>query len=182
VNVSTFTFDMDPSNPRLYATDVALNNTSSPVTSIDFGYMGGTGHRVIFAVSGSTYASDPFSPITVTGFNQDVVVEADSTYPATLIGSTTAASEDGTANSGNTWYEQGYYTPAAATGLPAAGARITSGADPDHHYQLAASYTNNNAVLIDAENPSATILPLSPAPYAALSFLTAAGHGPVTNR
>ncbi|HTL55158.1 MAG TPA: hypothetical protein VL361_05735 [Candidatus Limnocylindrales bacterium] len=182
VNISTFIFNLDPSNPRLYANDVALNNTSSPITTIDFRHLGGAGHQVIFAVSGSTFAGDLFHPILVTGFNQDLIVEADSTYPANLIGFTTAAVEDGTANSGHTWYEQGYYPPAPETGLPAAGANISSVSALDHHYRFAASYTNNNGIMIDAENPNATILPSSPAHYAMLSFLTAAGHGPVTNR
>jgi hypothetical protein len=36
--------------------------------------------------------------------------------------------------------------------------------------------------MFDADFSTASLVPASPAPYAALSFLCAAGHGPVTNR
>ena len=182
INVSTFGFDMDPGNPRLYACDVALTNNNSPVTSIDFGYVSGAGHEAIFAVSGCARAGERFTPLPVTGYNQDIVVEASSTYPGFLAGFTTASMDDGSANSGNTLYEQGYYPPAPTTGLPPAGATITAAAAPDHRYTLAPSYTNYNVVLVDESNPTANITPVVPGRFARLSFLTSAGHGPVTNR
>jgi len=63
-------------NPRLLSIDIAVANSSSPVTSIDLSYNSGAtnGYAAIFAVSGSTGGA--FSPITVTGFNQDAVIEA----------------------------------------------------------------------------------------------------------
>jgi hypothetical protein len=116
----------------------------------------------------------------VTGYNADLVVEASSTQPNFLTGCTTAAVEDGAANAGNTWYEQGYYPPAPETGLPGAGTTIIAAAASDHRYRLAPSYLENNAVLLDADNPRARISFAVPAPYSGLSFLTSSGHGPVT--
>jgi hypothetical protein len=118
----------------------------------------------------------------VSGYNADVVVEASSTKPDVLSGVTTAAMEDGTGNVGNTWYERGYYPPTPETGLPPAGCEVASTTASDHRYLLASSYEGNNAVLLDAAHPEATVTPATPAPYAALSFLTSAGHGPATNR
>src|SRR5262249_28559055 len=132
INVSTFAFDMNPGNPRLYAWDVALTNTSSPVTSIDFAHVSGVGHEAIFGVSGCARASELFLPLLVTGYNQDIVVEADCTRPGFLAGFTTASVDDGSANSGNALYEAGYYPPAPLTGLPPAGTTVTATTAPDH--------------------------------------------------
>jgi hypothetical protein len=90
--------------------------------------------------------------------------------------------DDGSANSGNTLYEQGYYPPAPLTGLPPAGTTVTAVTAPDHHYTLAPDYTGSNVALIDTANASANLTPALPARFARLSFLTSAGHGPVTNR
>ena len=182
INVDTFAFDMNPGNPRLYANDVALTNTSSPVISIDFAYVTGAGHEAVFAVSGCAGAGELFAPILVSGYNQDLVVEADSTYPSVLAGVTTASMDDGAANAGNTWYERGYYSPAPETGLPPAGTTLVSASAPDHKFTLAASYAGKNVILIDAMNSIANIKPAAPVRVAQLALLTAAGHGPVTNQ
>ena len=63
---------------------------------------------------------------------------------------------------------------------PAAGSTITSESASDHSYQLASSYTNNNAFLIDQTATNATVTFTSPAAYSALSFLGSAGNGAVT--
>lgn len=39
-------------NPRLYQSDVFLSNTSGLIQSLEFTYAGGTGHTVVFGVSG----------------------------------------------------------------------------------------------------------------------------------
>ena len=182
IDLNTYTFNVDPGNPRLYPCDVSLTNIGSPVTSIDFAYVNGAGHSVIFAVSGCTHAGAWFNPLLFTDYNQDIVVEASSTYPSFLGGFTTAAMDDGSANSGSTFYEQGYYPPAPTTGLPPAGATIAAVSAPDHRYTLAPSYTNNNVVLIDRTKPTANLMPVAPARYARLSFLTSAAQGPATNR
>lgn len=164
-------------NPRLYSADITLTNTTSPVNRIDLTHVSGTGHAAIFAVSGGTGAA--FSPVAITGYNVDLVVEAEGAAPATPLNATTATLDAGVANTGYTIYEQGYNPNALTTGLPVAGSTLTNASATDHIYTLAASYATNNAALVDAEN-NATLTPSTPAAFAGLSFLTAAGGGAVT--
>lgn len=179
VDVGTFAFDsVNSGNPRLYGLDVTLLTSSSPVTSIDFNYVSGTGHGAIMAVSGSTGGT--FSPIAVAGYNKDIVVEASAGKPGALTGVTTATMDTGTNNSATTWYETGYLISAPSTGLPHAGSTITNLSAPDHRYTLAPSYLMNNAILISSNTPSASLTPVSAANFPALSFLMSAGNGPVT--
>jgi hypothetical protein len=52
LNPSTGTFDsVNSGNPRIYEALLTLNNTSSPVTSVDI-TLTGSGHNVIYAISG----------------------------------------------------------------------------------------------------------------------------------
>src|SRR5438270_648756 len=59
--------------PKIYTAHSTLAHTS-PVTSITLTYSSGGGHAGILAVSGLTGRS--FQPITVTGYNKDIIVEA----------------------------------------------------------------------------------------------------------
>lgn len=179
VDVGTFAFDsVNGNNPRLYGLDVTLVNTTSPVTSIDFNFVSGTGHAAIMAVSGSTGGN--FTPVAVTGYNKDIVVEANAGKPGTLSGVTTGTMDTGTNNTQNTWYEMGYVVSAPGTGLPHAGSTITNLSAPDHRYTFAPSYLLNNAIFLSSNTPPASLTPVTPAAYPALSFLTAAGNGPMT--
>lgn len=179
VDVGTFALsNVNGNDPRLYSLDESLTNTASPVTSIDFIYVSGAGEGAIMAVSGSTGAN--FTPIAVGGYNEDIVVEAGAGTPGALSGVTTATMDTGTVNTANTWFEAGYYATDPATGFPAAGSTITNVSAPDHRYTLAPSYTANNAVLVTSNAPTAVLTPQSPAAFPALSFLIAAGNGPVT--
>ena len=182
INVSAFTYDIiNSDNPRLYTRDIRLSNSTSPVLSVEFNYLAGFGHNAIFALSGADFSGTEFIPINVTGYNQDMVVEAGAIKPGWLDPFTTATMDNGTDNARRTWYETGYYPPATNTGLPAAGSILTSAGWPAHVYAMAPSYTNNNAILLDAAVPSQLITFSNRARYAVLSFLTASGHGPVTN-
>lgn len=179
VDVGTFALNsVNGNNPRLYALDISLGNSNSPVTSIDLSYSSGGGHGAILAVSGTT--GSVFTPALVSGFNRDIVVEATAGRPGSLAGYTTATMDAGTNNSMTTWYESGYVASAPGTGLPAAGSIITNLSAPDHQYQLAASYATENAVLLSSNGPAATLFPASPTAYAQLSFLMACGNGPAT--
>jgi hypothetical protein len=179
VDVEAFTFSaVNGGNPRLYSLDVALTNTVSPVASINFAYVSGSGHGAIMAVSGGSGGS--FTPLSVTGYNEDIVVEAAAGVPGALSGVTTATMDNGTGNVNSTWYEIGYDRVAPTTGLPHAGSIITNLSAPDHLYQLAPSYTANNAVLLYSNGPSASLVPANPVACTNLSFLTSAGDGPVT--
>lgn len=182
VDVTSFNYDIvNSDNPRLYSRDISLSRSSVPVISVDFNYVSGPGHNAIFALSGAVFLSGDFNPIAVSGYNQDVVVEATASHPGWLDLFTTATMENGAVNARRTWYETGYYPLAPATGLPAAGTTLISEAAPDHTYQMAPSYTNKNAVLLDAAVPCSTVLFASRPRLGAVSLLTASGHGPVTN-
>jgi len=185
VDVNAFTMEGVNNNyPVLFSRDVSLANTTNPVTQIDFAYISGAAHCAIFAVSGSTNQADPFSfsPIPVTGFNVDLIVESTAPRREALTTATTASMDAGQVNYGRTWYERGYYPLNPGTGLPAAGSILTNAAAPDHRYLLPPGYNANNAIIFDADFPAASLAPATPSAYAALSFLCAAGHGPVTNQ
>jgi hypothetical protein len=182
VDVNAFTFaNVNASHPALFSRDIALSNINSPITRIDFSYVAGAAHNAIFAVSGSANQMDPFTPVAVTGYNVDLVVESTAARRQALTTATTASMEGGNVNAGRTWYEKGYYPLSPASGLPGAGSILTSLSAPDHHYALPASYTANNALLVDSTLDTGILTPATPAPYEALSFLCSAGHGPVTN-
>ncbi len=132
---------------------------------------------VALALVPSAQAAFTPIPLTSQSYNQDIVVEATA---GSLTGVTTATVDAGTNNTANTFYEQGYVITAPSTGLPPAGSTITNLSAPDHRYTLAPSYTANNAILLSSNTPTATIIPSAPTGYSVLSFLMAAGHGPVT--
>jgi hypothetical protein len=173
--------DVNSTNPRLSATNITLNS-ASPVTAIDFTYASG-GRGPIFAVSGQTTLGGNFSPVAVSGFNADIIVEASPAWPPYGIQSYTTASMDGgVANTGNSWNERGYYPQFPNCGLPAPGTIITSLAKDDHHYQMPANYAGNNAAFVDSVRSNVNLTLASPAPYSALSFLSATANNNVTNQ
>jgi hypothetical protein len=178
INVATRAFDtVGGGNPRLYSLDVNLSNSSSPVTSIAFQLASGGGHAGIFAVSGSSGAG--FTPIAVSGYTDDMIIEATAEAPPAGLNVTTASMDNGTGNTGYTWYEAGYNPSAPTTGLPAAGSTLTNTSASDHVYALPANYTNNNAVLVD-NGGGGNIAFTTPTAFSALSFLTSSGGGAVT--
>jgi hypothetical protein len=60
VNAATAEFQaVNSNNPRIYGVDIAVNNTGSPITSIDLNYTTGTGHAAILAVSSAAGAIKP---------------------------------------------------------------------------------------------------------------------------
>jgi hypothetical protein len=182
VNITSYIFDLNNTNPRLYGVDVTVTNRGSPVEAVEFTYVSGAGHGAVFSLSGAALAGDPVKPLGISGYNADMVVEATATRPDPLSGVTTATMEDGIGNAGTTWYERGYYPLAPLTGLPPAGSVVTNPSAPDHLYLLGETYQANNAVLLDPDSSRANLTLATPTRYSTISFLTSAGHGPVTNR
>jgi hypothetical protein len=181
VNAQSLALDnYDSANPRLYAVDATLSGSSSPITNLAIQYVSGnaSGHTCIMAISGATTSGGAYTPILGTGYNADIVVEATAVAPVALSSGSTATMDAGTANTGTTWFEQGYYVKNATYGLPAAATTITGEGAPDHRFTMPASYTENNAVYLDPNATTATITLATPAAYTALAFLTAAGNGP----
>jgi predicted alpha-1,6-mannanase (GH76 family) len=180
IDVGSFAFsNVNGNDPRLYSLDITLTNTASKITSIVFNYTSGSGHGAVMAVSGSTGGN--FTPIPVTGYNEDIVIEASAPQPTPLTGFTTATMEGGIGNTQRTWYAAGYVASAPTTGLPAAGSTITSASASDHVFTLPPSYSADNAAFLSAAVPSVNLTPVTPVACSELSFLTAAGYGPVTN-
>lgn len=112
--------------------------------------------------------------VPVTGFNQDVIVEASATDPAAA----TTTSFDGSLNKAgnNVLYEQGFGGPAAAgTGLPSSDASFTSLANPAVTFQLA-PYNANNVALMNAPGQSVTLQLQTPANYQSLNLLATGAY------
>jgi len=180
IDVGTFAFsNVNGNDPRLVSLDINVTSTLLTITSITFNYASGTGHGAIMGVSGSTGGN--FTPIAVTGYNEDIVVEASAPKPGALTGYTTATMDTGTGNTARTWYASGYVSTSPSSGLPAPNSTLTPVAAPDHHFRLPSTYAGNNAAFLSAATPSATLTLAAPGAYGALSFLTASGNGPVTN-
>jgi hypothetical protein len=166
----------------LYSVDIALADTASPINAVELFLTNGVGHTAVFAVSGASLTGSAFAPIEIGCYNEDVVVEASALKPGFLETNTTATMDSGTANLRFTWYERGYCSLAPGSGLPPAGSLLTNQDDASHRFILPSSYTDANAILLDSVCTNAVVKLVAPAPYSALSFLTASAHGPVTNR
>ncbi|MGA2246153.1 MAG: hypothetical protein ABSH48_14240 [Verrucomicrobiota bacterium] len=166
--------------PYLYANTITVSG-ASPVVSVTLS--GATqNHGNFFAVSGSNGGAT-WTPIPLTpdSYNVMGIIPATSPFPVT------ATMDQGTnlAYNGNlaTWFEQGFDRSYPNAGLPPSGSELDSVSQPTHHYQLA-SYSANNAILIDTNHLVANITPASPASYSSFALLTAGGNvgsPPMTN-
>jgi hypothetical protein len=202
----TFTTETDGANPRMYFRDITLTNTTSAVTNVVLSYVsGGAGsHNDVLAMSGATTLGGPVGPITVTGYSYDFVVEAGAakrgrvTSQVIVDGTNqwaTTITMDNDANTGFCFYEKGHdfnminngpVTPtnpvvtaiAQASGIPVHGSTFTN-ASGDHAYTMAPDYTTNDVVWVSPVITNATITLVTPQAFTALSFLDAAGNGPV---
>src|SRR5581483_7762973 len=183
VNVASFVLsDINSYNPKLYAVDIQVTDTFKPISAVDLYLTNGSGHTVVFAISAAPVGAGPFVPVEIGGYTEDIVVEATALKPGFLDSNTTATMESGTANLRSTWYEQGYNALAPQSGLPPAGSIAVSETEEGHRFLLPASYSAPNAILLDRICTNSLLKLITPAPYRVVSFLTAAGHGPVTNR
>lgn len=188
VNTQTRVFaNVNEQNPRVYSVDIPLTETTKAVKSITLTRVSG-GRTGVFALSGAATAGGAFSPIAISGFNKDMIVEAAAEQARTApLGATTGTMDAGALNTGNTWYERGWLTQdlgpevdRSQTGLPAAGSTFTSQTFPDHTYQMPASYVETpNAVIISSLLPSATLTPVTPIAATGLSFLGGSGNGAI---
>ena len=181
----------------LWANDIVPGNTTLKVTSIDFQWLHGSsqgsspwgnGRTVIFALAGSTDGVN-FLPVAVTGYNQDVIVEADA--PATWgIGNNAGAAiltngntycsvtmDGALAKTGSTWYEKGYYASQPNTGIPAAGSTISSAGRPFIHYTMPSTYATNCAYYLSVAVSNATVKFATPTAASSLAFLVGGGNG-----
>lgn len=158
---------------------------------------------LLLSLTGIAVATE-FKPIAITNsYNVDLIVEATATG---LMRNATASTDGGTNADGNTWYEVGYnqtqvtinntYTNGTfLSGVPLHGTTFTglqldydgangsstattTAAPPGTYtYQMAPSYTEPNAVLIDTTVQTNFVTFTTPATYGALTFLVASGNG-----
>src|SRR4051812_18820089 len=95
------------------------------------------------------------TPIAVSGFNHDLVVEKNTAVNSAALKATISATMDGgTAKTGSTWYEVGENTAATTTGLPM-GTTLASASDPNTIFTLQPAI-GSNAILIDSSNTAGT--------------------------
>jgi hypothetical protein len=113
-------------------------------------------------------------PIALTGFNQDVIVEASATDPSLA----TTVPFDGSGKGGNNvWYEEGFGGPSAGnTGLPPSGSTFTSLANPQVSFTMQ-PYTASNVAYMPAAHSTVTLSLSSPGSFRSLNFLAAAAFG-----
>jgi hypothetical protein len=131
------------------------------------------------AFSGFVPAGAGSIPIAVSGFNQDMVVEAGAVNDPTTHyeAAVTATMDNGTVLRDNTWYEAGL--PGGGSGGLPTGGLVTSLLDPGTTFQLG-PYTGLNALLLDAGNLTGTLTLTTPGAFSSLSFLTSSGLGSAT--
>ena len=172
---------VDGGNGDLYYNDITVS-ASSPVVSIDFTNAGGGGggRMGLFAISGSTDGVAYTSPLVLTGFNYDLVVEATAPNFGLNASACTATMERGTNLWGKVYMEKGFAGQNATWGLPPAGSSFTS-PDGSHSFTLAPDYTKNNTMLVagPSDGPNGGTFTLTtPTAYKVLSLLGGTTWGP----
>jgi hypothetical protein len=148
---------------------------ASPVVSVEFD-SASANHVNVLAISAN--ASGPAwapAPLTSDSFNVRMIHPATTPLlPFPVTGTMDRGVNLNSANGMNTWFEQGFFRTLPSSGLPAGSAVFNSVSQPSHHYQLA-SYSGNNAILIDTNHQTANIGFVTPSAYTGLAFLTAGG-------
>jgi len=113
------------------------------------------------------------TPVSVTGYNQNMIVSV-----ASGTANITATMDNGTAKTGNTFYEQGVNGGATASGLPQANTVFGSATDANHTFELASNGPGqNDALMLDQSDTSGTLTLSTPARFSLLSFLVAGADG-----
>ena len=160
--------------PFFYANKITVSG-ASPVTSVEFDTASGN-HANFLAISANASGTG-WTPVPLTSDSFNVKMIHPATVPL-LPFPVTGTMDQGvnlnSANGMNTWFEQGFFRQLPASGLPAGSAPFDSVSQPSHHYQLA-SYSGNNAILIDTNHQTANIGFVTPSAYTGLAFLTAGG-------
>src|SRR4051812_29955095 len=162
--------------PRLFYQDITLSDSVNPVVSIDFSSPTNNNRAAIFGLSISADGTT-FTPVPVSGFNRDMVVEASAPHNGSYQNLTTVTMDNGTFNFGNTWYEKGFNRGNTGSGVPNANTTFSVG---NHTYRMAPSYTENNVLFLSPTANLGTLNLAAPATLSSLSVVSSAGNGPVT--
>ncbi|HWQ93396.1 MAG TPA: hypothetical protein VN673_17130, partial [Clostridia bacterium] len=172
--------NLNNTTPNLFFVDLPLTDTANPVTSIEF--LGTSPNRtLVFAVSGQNLGGS-YVPMTVTGYNRDMVVEAATPVRSFLLHATTVTMEGSPGNNyGNAWYERGFNPYSTNSGLPPANSTFSTLTNGAHTFRMAPTYATNNVMYMGnfGTYNFGTFTLATPAAYNALSFLATAASGPV---
>ena len=166
-------------NGSLYNNDITLTNTTSPVVSITFSNAGTGGRMNLFGISGSSDGVAFTSPLDLTGFNADMIIESNAPNFSVNIGACTATMERGTNLWGRVYFEKGFGGQ-NNYGMPPAGTTFTNAAG-DHAFTLAPSYTAANAMAVCSNGwgpPGGSFVITAPRAISTLALLGASTWGP----
>jgi hypothetical protein len=118
-------------------------------------------------------ATGTYTPISVTGFNQMVIVPASSTN---VDASITATAGAGTSKGDYTFFEQGFAGSNPGTGLPASGSTFTSQNDSQHVFKMQ-SYSSNDDLQLNSTTTTGSLAFTTPVALGGISLLLMDGNG-----
>jgi hypothetical protein len=132
---------------------------------------------MVVGLSFTNPTSAVFNPIPISpgAYNADVVVEKEATPRLRVV--TTASVDQGTNNGAATWMEIGFDTVNFTNGLPPAGTVIAAVSNANYSFKMPPDYTQPNGILINTIITNGFFTPVTPAPYARLSFAGSGGNG-----
>ena len=100
-------------------------------------------------------------PIQSSSYNADAIIESNATPRLDVV--TTATVDNGTNNTANTWFEQGYDTGNPGNGLPPANTVFTAQDNANYTFRTPPTYAGPNGILIDTQVTNGTFkLPRQP--------------------
>ncbi len=125
---------------------------------------------------GMPVAAAPLTPLVVSGYNQDIVVDGGAPFYRNTVTANMDYGSDFPSNPSpdiTTWYATG--VGGSPDGLPT-GTTFPAQADPNTRFTLQPANTDN-AVLLDFSSSTAHVTLSTPARFGTLAFLTASGNG-----